>query len=93
MHTLRPFDTGALLDAAQALRERGSAGSFWDGVASWFEASWLRVRAVGITRTLVMRETLTQDPAFEAVANIVRQELDALVANGAFGNSMDLEAS
>lgn len=52
--------------------------------AGSFRAS--RVRAVGITRTLVMRETLTEDPAFEAVAKIIRQEVETLAISGAFGD-------
>ncbi len=44
-----------------------------------------RLEGIGITRTLVMREDLMEDPVSEVVAHIVRDEVSMLISRGVFG--------
>lgn len=44
-----------------------------------------RLQGIGITRTLVMRDDMMEGPVFEAVAQIVRDEIGSLISKGVFG--------
>lgn len=50
--------------------------------SSTFKAA--RLRDIGITRSLVIREDIAGNPVVESVANIVREEFNALSSEGVF---------